>query len=145
METLMQPHDSMPYNPDTADVFYRAGFIENRGQGGQKICDECMALGAELPRYEIIGTGIRIYFTALKSALIEELKISNRQYGGIDGGLAEKIVELIRRDESITVFEISKKLETPKRTIEREMKRLREIKRIVREGGNRYGHWEVIE
>ena len=25
-ETLMQPHDSIPYNPDIANVFYRAGF-----------------------------------------------------------------------------------------------------------------------
>lgn len=88
METLMQPHDSMPYNPDMADVFYRAGFIETRGQGGQKICDECMALGAELPRYEILGTGIRVYFPALRSALIEEPKTPNRQDVGLEVGLA---------------------------------------------------------
>ncbi|MDE7331171.1 MAG: hypothetical protein K2O16_02870 [Lachnospiraceae bacterium] len=40
-DTLMEPHDSKPYNPDIANVFYRAGFIENWGQGIQKICDEC--------------------------------------------------------------------------------------------------------
>jgi len=50
----MQPHDSIPYNPDIANVFFRAGYIETWGQGIQKICDECIALGAELPRYEII-------------------------------------------------------------------------------------------
>jgi ATP-dependent DNA helicase RecG len=46
-ETLMQPHDSIPYNPDIANVFYRAGYIETWGQEIQKICDECVALGAE--------------------------------------------------------------------------------------------------
>ena len=45
VETLMEPHDSKPYNPDIARVFYRAGFIENWGQGIKKICDECKAIG----------------------------------------------------------------------------------------------------
>lgn len=39
VETLMGKHDSIPYNPEIANVFYRAGFIENWGQGIQKICD----------------------------------------------------------------------------------------------------------
>ena len=144
----MQPHDSIPYNPDIANVFYRAGYIETWGQGIQKICDECTALGAELPKYEIIGTGLRVYFPALKSALIEQPNSPNRQggglSGGIDGGLAERIIELIRLNDSITVLELSEALETPKRTVEREMKKLRDTKRIKREGGNRYGHW-IIE
>ncbi len=96
---MMQPHDSIPYNPDIANVFYRAGYIETWGQGIQKICDECIALGAEFPRYEILGTGIRVYFPALKSALIGQPETPNRQNVGkdvgLDVGLAEKIIELI--------------------------------------------------
>lgn len=143
VDTLMEPHDSKPYNPDIANVFYRAGFIENWGQGIQKICDECREIGAEIPVYELIGTTLRIHFRALESALIDQPKTPNRQGGGIDGGLAEKIVALIRENESITVLEMSETLETPKRTIEREMKKLRDTKRITREGGNRYGHWKI--
>lgn len=143
VDTLMEPHDSKPYNPDIANVFYRAGFIENWGQGIQKICDECREIGAEIPVYELLGTTLRIHFRALESALIDQPKTPNRQGGGIDGGLAEKIVALIRENESITVLEMSETLETPKRTIEREVKKLRDIKRIAREGGNRYGHWKI--
>lgn len=66
-------------NPDIANVFYRAGYIETWGQGIQRICDECIALGAELPRYEIRGTGIRIYFPALRSALIDQPNVSKGQ------------------------------------------------------------------
>ncbi|MBQ4300513.1 MAG: hypothetical protein II765_03140 [Lachnospiraceae bacterium] len=70
----MQPHDSIPYNPDIANVFYRAGYIETWGQGIQKICDECTALGAELPKYEIIGTGLRVYiFRRLRVPLLSNL------------------------------------------------------------------------
>ena len=35
VDTLMEPHDSIPYNPDIANVFYRAGFIENWGRGSK--------------------------------------------------------------------------------------------------------------
>ena len=64
--------------------------------------------------------------------------------GGIDGGLAERIIDQISANNSVTVQEISVALGTPKRTIEREMKRLRDSKRITRVGGNRYGYWEII-
>ena len=37
VETLMKPHQSKPYNPNIANVFYRAGYIENWGRGGWKI------------------------------------------------------------------------------------------------------------
>ena len=57
--------------------------------------------------------------------------------------MADKIIELIQSDNTITVLRISEILEVPKRTIEREMKKLRDGKRITRKGGNRYGHWEV--
>ena len=33
----MEPHDSIPYNPDIANVFYRMGYIESWGRGIQKI------------------------------------------------------------------------------------------------------------
>ena len=146
-ETLMQPHDSIPYNPDIANVFYRAGYIETWGQGIQKICDECTALGAELPKYEIIGTGLRVYFPALKSALIDQPKTPNRQGVGkdvgLEVGLAEKIIYLILEDSEIKMSEMAEKLEVTTRTIEREMKKLRESGRVIRVGGKRYGHWEV--
>ena len=146
-ETLMQPHDSIPYNPDIANVFFGAGYIETWGQGIQKICDECLALGAELPRYEILGTGIRVYFPALRSALIDQPKTPNRQGVGkdvgLEVGLAEKIIDLILEDPEIKMSEMAEKLEVTTRTIEREMKKLRESGRVIRVGGKRYGHWEV--
>ena len=88
-----------------------------------------------------------MYFPALKSALIEQSNTpkghSGGLSGGIDGGLAEKIMELISVDNTITVSAIAKSLGIPKRTIEREMKKLRDSERIIREGGNRYGHWKI--
>lgn len=57
--------------------------------------------------------------------------------------MAEKILALIQANNTITVLEMSEVLETPKRTVEREIKKLRDSKRIMRKGGNRYGHWKI--
>ena len=88
-----------------------------------------------------------MYFPAFKSALIDQPNTQSRHggglSGGIDGGLAEKIMELISADDTITVSAIAELLGIPKRTIEREMKKLRDSERIIREGGNIYVHWKI--
>ena len=147
VDTLMEPHNSRPYNPDIANVFYRAGYIEHWGRGIQKICDACRELGAELTVYELVGNGLRVHFKALESALIDEPKTPNRQDVGkdvgLEVGLAEKIIDLILDNSEIKMSEMAEKLAVTTRTIEREMKKLRESGRVERVGGKRYGHWEV--
>ena len=146
-ETLMQPHDSIPYNPDIANVFYRAGYIETWGQGIQKICDECLALGAELPRYEILGTGIRVYFPALRSALIDQPKVpkghSAKTDGTLDDTMALKIIEIIRSKPDITLDQLSAEAGIARRTLVRYMSALKEAGRIERVGGKRFGRWRI--
>ena len=146
-ETLMQPHDSIPYNPDIANVFFRAGYIETWGQGIQKICDECIALGTEFPRYEILGTGIRVYFPALRSALIDQPKVpkghSAKTDGTLDDTMALKIIEIIRSKPDITLDQLSAEAGIARRTLVRYMSALKEAGRIERVGGKRYGHWEI--
>ena len=146
-ETLMQPHDSIPYNPDIANVFYRAGYIETWGQGIQKICDECIALGAELPRYEILGTGIRVYFPALKSALIDQPKAPKHQSSNENGALEDemvlKVIEIIRNEPDISQESIGDQLGISRRIVQKYINILKKSERIVRICGKRYGHWQI--
>ena len=146
-ETLMQPHDSIPYNPDIANVFYRAGYIESWGQGIQKICDECTTLGAELPRYEILGTGIRVYFPALKSALIDKPKVPKHQSTGDNGALESamvlRIIEILKEEPDISQEALADRLGSTRRIIQKHINVLKEAGRIERVGGKRYGHWEI--
>lgn len=147
VDTLMEPHDSKPYNPDIANVFYRAGFIENWGQGIQKICDECREMGAELPVYELVGTTLRIRFHALKRALIDQPKAPKHQSTEIDGALEEavehRIIEILQEEPDISQETLGKKLGTTRRIIQKNMKLLQDAGRIERVGGKRYGRWEV--
>lgn len=147
VDTLMEPHDSKPYNPDIANVFYRAGFIENWGQGIQKICDECQGIGAELPVYELVGTTLRIHFKALESALIDQPKIQKGQNEPLDEPkedlLTEKIIRLLRDNPHATYDNFVTELGVSRSTIKRAMGNLVADGHIVRVGGKRYRHWKI--
>ena len=143
-ETLMNPHDSIPYNPDIANVFYRAGYIENWGRGIEKICDACRELGADLPRYEIVGNGMRVHFAALKSALIGENEATEGANVGINVGINEqKVIELIVENPHISAVEVSEKLSVSLRQAERIFAHLKEKKLIERVGARKNGYWKV--
>lgn len=146
VDTLMKPHDSKPYNPDIANVFYRAGFIENWGQGIQKICDECREIGAELPVYELVGTTLRIHFQALESALINQPKTPKRQNEVLDDVLddmADRIIEALKDNPKATQKELVAQLGVPYRTLQRKMDDLKTKGKIIRNGGKRYGYWKI--
>ena len=68
VDTLMNDHDSVPYNPDIANTFFRAGYIEAWGRGIQRICAACDALGTERPEYRINGRDVMICFKAVQTA-----------------------------------------------------------------------------
>ena len=147
VDTLMEPHDSVPYNPDIANVFYRAGYIERWGRGIETICDACRELGTELPVYELRGNGLRVRFTALQSALVEQGKEpmpqSDKQDGALDDALARKILEVLTEDPRISQISLSEKLSLARRSVQRKMDELKNAGRIERIGGKRYGYWEI--
>ena len=149
VDTFMEPHDSKPYNPDIANVFYRAGYIEHWGRGIQKICDACRELGAELPRYELIGRGLRVHFKALESALIDDPKVPKDQSDTLDDTLddtlADKIIAILKSNPQVTQGEVADKIKVSVPTVKRTMKMLSDSGRIVRKGGRRYGYWDVNE
>ncbi|MBO5566814.1 MAG: winged helix-turn-helix transcriptional regulator [Succinivibrio sp.] len=164
VDTFMQAHDSEPYNPNIANVFYRAGFIESWGQGIQKICKECSAIGEALPEYELIGTSLRVKFKALESALIIDPQNQgihnttsnepnydpnrdpndlNRDPNSSGHSLDEQILSLIKKQGDITRARLSLELGVSESTIKRAFKKLLTKGIITRIGNKRSGYWKV--
>jgi len=56
-ESLTQPHDTQPWNPRIAEVFYRAGVIEKWGMGTINILDWCRENGNPQPKWEVREPG----------------------------------------------------------------------------------------
>jgi len=59
---LVQPHESKPWNPIIANVFYRAGIIERWGSGTLNILDWCKENGNPSPTWREQTTSIYVVF-----------------------------------------------------------------------------------
>ena len=82
-EKLTRPHESMPWNPIVASVFYRAGVIEKWGTGTLNIIDWCKENGNPEPTWEVRIQSVVVtffpsaFFTTGKTS--EELKSSGKR------------------------------------------------------------------
>ena len=59
-QALTTPHESRPWNPLIAGVFYRAGIIESWGSGTVRMLESCRAAGRPLPTWENEPEGLRL-------------------------------------------------------------------------------------
>ena len=137
----MKTHNSRPYNPDLANTFFRAGYIESWGRGIQKICEECDLIGAKIPEYSILGDDIIVKFAAVANS-----KDFNRTNSVRKGkGVNTKVLELIAAQTDISLSEIADRLGVSYKTVQRAVADLKRIGVIERIGGRRKGYWRVKE
>lgn len=61
----MERHRSLPYNPNIANGFFRAGYVETWGRGIEKICETCKNYGVPMPEYTLHLEDIMVKFTPL--------------------------------------------------------------------------------
>lgn len=140
-ENLMKTHNSRPYNPDLANTFFRAGYIESWGRGIQKICEECDLIGAKIPEYSILGDDITVKFTAVVNS--KALYKTNDVRKG--KGMNTKVLEIMTAQTDISLSEIADRLGVSYKTVQRAVTDLKKIGIIERVGGRRKGYWRVKE
>ena len=94
-ETLFMPHESLPWNPLIAQVFYRRGIIEQWGRGTIKMRELTTTAGLPAPEIEDAGGCVTVRFrpgTYVPSRV--EREVSDRQraifalLAGVPDGLA---------------------------------------------------------
>lgn len=81
-EKLTKPHESRPWNPIIANVFYRAGIIERWGSGTLNIIDRCMENGNPVPEWSEQAGSVFVSFLpalpAIRQAPGEDTSRENR-------------------------------------------------------------------
>lgn len=70
VDKLVHKHNSMPFNPDIANTFFRAGYIESWGLGIEKVILACKSYGCPKPEWEFDGSSLSttIWFKKNKTA-----------------------------------------------------------------------------
>lgn len=128
-DTLMQKHRSLPHNPDIANTFFRAGFIESWGRGIEKICNLCKEYGIAEPEYTVHPNDIMMMFKA-NEPVNEPVKL---------------VLAVIADNPNLSKEKIAEKIGMSRATVTRALAKLVEIGAIKRVGSDKSGHWEIVE
>lgn len=140
MESLLQRHQSRPYNPKIARAFFRAGYIESWGRGIQKIFEVCNEYGALQPEYVVHSEDIMIKLAAISISDKQFLKLDSKAE---NTALKMKIVEYLQKQLAATQKELQEALNETRTHIQKIVKELVGEGKIERKGGKRFGYWEV--
>lgn len=138
VETLMGKHRSKPFNPNIANGFFRAGFIETWGRGIEKICEACRNYGTTLPEYTVYPEDIMIKFEALNTDINTDINTDTNFK-------IENLLEYLKENPKATQKELAEYFKVTRRTIERNMNILKKEKFIERVGNNRSGYWQILK
>lgn len=140
MESLLQRHQSRPYNPKIARAFFRAGYIESWGRGIQKIFEVCNEYGALQPKYVVHSEDIMLKLAAVSITDKHVLKLDSKAE---NTALKMKIVEYLQNQPTATQKELQEALNETRTHIQKIVKELVGEGKIGRKGGKRFGYWEV--
>lgn len=142
VESLLQPHRSVPFNPAIANAFYRAGYIETWGRGIQKIYESCKELGVPAPEYSIVGEDITVKFTAHDSIYSDT--VNDTVNGTVNLSDFEKdILTAISQNPNYTRKQICDVMAVSLSTVSRTIKKLKDLGYINRIGSDKNGYWEI--
>lgn len=107
IKDILKGHASIPRNSNLANIFYKAGFIENWGRGISKITEGFKASGLEAPQFEIMGDGVKI---VLKRPKGDEFSVGTKDMTqgvsqgvtqGVTQGADSKIVEFCKTPRTL--------------------------------------------
>ncbi len=140
--TLQKEHRSILRNRLIANVFYKAGFIENWGRGFDKVSLEFADARIPFPMIEnsfggasvTIQRKVELEIPDTNVPEIADLDITERQ---------KKILELVEKNPSITAAELANKLNVNSRTIQRDFAKLFEKGILIREGSDKAGERNI--
>ena len=153
LNNLLGKHRSRPYNPDIANVFFRAGEIEAWGRGIERIIASCKKEGYPEPKFDYDGGGLWTVFyfgEDYKEGISDTTQKGGQKSGqksGQKGGQTtiEQVFSLIKSDPNITRKQLVEATGKASSFIQKCINKLKEEKRIQRIGPDKGGFWEVIE
>lgn len=170
MSNLLGKHRSRPYNPDIANVFFRAGEIEAWGRGIERIIAACKNAGYPEPQFDYDGGGLWTIFHFRKeyAEVTQKTAPSEGVSEGVSKGVSKgdahvdiinkiegisdttkielaKILHLFHNNEGLNLKDIALRVDRPAKTVERYPKILKDLSIIEFRGAPRSGKYYVVK
>ena len=135
-------------NPILANVMAQLDYMEKRGSGLTRICNETQALDGYKDELKPVFKSTPTQFQTIIFASSD-----NQNVGDFVGDMSEtklterqqKILNLIKESPTISAKQMSETLSVTTRTIERDLSLMKKAGVLKREGKDNNGMWHVIE
>lgn len=161
LEDLLREHASVPYNPNVANAFFRAGEIEAWGRGIQRIFQACRDAGTPPPQLQLSGHDLWLefafstdYILALTAADGSEVVTEARTKPSVKPSVKTSVkpsvktsaalLALLRRKPEMTLALAASEIGRSVRAIELASAKLVTAGKLRYVGPQRGGRWEVI-
>jgi ATP-dependent DNA helicase RecG len=141
-EKLFLPHESKPWNPWIAKVFYRRGLIETWGRGTLKIAGLMQEAGLAATSLKVSDDFVTMTFD-LPTSLVR-----SKNGGALEKPTeksSEKILRHLRETPTMSARVLAEKLDISSRAVEKQIELLKKTGFVRRIGAAKGGHWEVLE
>ena len=146
IDDLKKWHLSKPRNEFLADVFFKRGMIEAWGRGTIKIVDECKKAGLPEPEFREEFGGFSVFFRKGKSGGRVVDRVVDKVVDKVGEILAinqKKIIELIKKEPSISARKLSGLIGISQRKIQENIAKLKAMGILERIGPDKGGTWRI--
>ena len=133
-------------NPILANVMAQLDYMEKRGSGLTRICNETKALEGYREEWKPKFNSSPAQFQTIIYTSVDSVNVGDFVGDVSVTELTErqrKIIDLVRESPSMTAKQMSETLSVSQRTVERDLAVMREMGVIKREGKDNNGIWRV--
>ena len=161
LDDLLREHASLPYNPNVANAFFRAGEIEAWGRGIQRIFQACHDAGTPQPKLRLAGHDLWLEF-AFASEYLQAVSPKGGEpfpeAGGTGSGKTrvktpvktrvktpEQILSALAASPELTLAALALSIGKSLSAVERATAKLVKEGKVRFVGPRKGGHWEVLK
>ncbi len=157
-EEVMNGHSKIR-NKGIANIFSQMGLVEAWGSGIKRILNAAEAYGLPKPRFQEFDNMFRVelfrnnLITEPEKKFGEDSEKSRRKFGEEPEKVRDyeltdtqkKIMNLLLSDKQLSAVKIAEQLDLGSRSIEKNIKKLKDYGILIRHGSPKNGYWEIIE
>ncbi|MFC1585118.1 ATP-binding protein [Fibrobacterota bacterium] len=151
VKNLKEKHSSQPFNPDIANVFFRAGMVESWGRGIERILADCKNAGLKEPvfKYESTGLWVEYQFPSVETLPLtgksSQPATPDTTQETTQETTPEKILSILRKQPTITRKAIAEKIGITPDGVKYHLNKLKSEGIITHTGPTKAGKWKILK
>ncbi len=142
-QLLTNNYVSTPRNRQIAKIVKEMGWIEKYGTGIKRVRNMFVEYDLKQPHFESIPGGFTATVFAENKNVVDNV-VDNVADNVVDKR-RKKILTLLKENSTLSAKALSLHIGVSSRTIQRDLDKLKEDKRIERVGSEKKGHWKIIK